>query len=161
MGGELSFINPESLRYTKASIPHRFDSGVSLESTYQDILDGTLHIDTLPPIEVVKENLWYTPLGFSPNYWVIDGNRRLYLYRKLKVLGALSTVRTSIKEYGDRAPPNVAFNTRNDGQLVEVDGDANLLEILNAKGAMWQGNYNSLPKIDFEYHVCNVLCKDI
>merc|ERR1712150_63074 len=120
MGADLSFLNPEHLRYTKAHIPHTFDNGNTLESTFQEILDGNLDIDSLPPLEVVREKLWYTPFGFSPNYWVTDGNRRLYLYRKLKVIGAASTVRVKLLEYGERGHPLVEFSTRNDGQSVNV-----------------------------------------
>lgn len=137
MGSDISYLNPENLRFSKDQITDTFDNGVSLEHSYSEVLNGNLHIDSLPPLKVVRESFKYAPFGFSPNYWVVKGNRRLYLYRKLKTIGAISTVRVEI---GDEIPQLKAnFTTRNGGQSVIVKTNSILEESLTATGAAWQG----------------------
>lgn len=78
-----SNMAPSEIRFTQDSISEQFRSGQSLENTFRQLLNGQTSVASIGALQVVY---------YEGKYWVVSGNRRLYLYRKLQEKGRLSTV---------------------------------------------------------------------
>ena len=66
------YLRPSDIRYTQDSIKQSFTDGTPLEETFTALARGQLTVDQIVCIACVKLN---------GDYWVIHGNRRLYLYQ--------------------------------------------------------------------------------
>ena len=68
----LEYLRPSDIRFTQDSIKQSFTDGTSLKNTFIALVKGHLTVDQIECIACVKLN---------GHYWVIHGNRRLYLYQ--------------------------------------------------------------------------------
>jgi len=95
-------MRPSNIRFTQDSISDEFgDSCKTLVETFRELLYGDLDIDDIEQITVVK---------YQRQYWVVSGNRRLYIFQKLEEEDCLDTVPVTVK------PINI-------GQFFQEDDD--------------------------------------
>ena len=68
-------MRPSQLRFTHDSITSQFQDGHSLDETLRQVLDGAIPVSRIPPLVV---------MNFQGEWFVVRGNRRLYLYGLIK-----------------------------------------------------------------------------
>ena len=87
MVGYSARLAPSSIRFTQDSISEQFgrDSGETLEETFRQLVYGETSVEAEPDLHLGVVCL-------DGVYWVISGNRRLYLYRRLEQKGLMDTV---------------------------------------------------------------------
>ncbi|XP_061186752.1 uncharacterized protein LOC133194861 [Saccostrea echinata] len=111
-GESVAYMRPSEIRYTHDSIQANFRDGTPLESTFHQLVYKKIQVDTLPMIEVMQYN----------GYWfVVRGNRRLFLLKKLEEYDQVSTVQVLRKPFD----PDVferQFTTNNMGTSVKIRG---------------------------------------
>ena len=66
------YLRPSDIRFTQDSIKESFTDGRPLKETFTALAQGWLTVDQITRVACVK---------FSDQYWIIHGNRRLYLYK--------------------------------------------------------------------------------
>ncbi|XP_041354564.1 uncharacterized protein LOC121372333 isoform X1 [Gigantopelta aegis] len=74
---------PSKLLHAQDSIQHRFRDGRTLDSSLRDLLRYPNPEDRLPRMDVMT---------YGGKHFVVDGNRRLYLLKKLEAAGLVNTV---------------------------------------------------------------------
>jgi len=122
MGNQQTTCTPSELRFTHDSISYRFHDGHSLEETFQKLMDGELQLSDLPPLEVMEYR----------GYWfVVRGNRRLYLCQKLENAGYIQTVKVVKRSFDDKVFQR-QFSSNNMGLSVKIRGDSSLEQKLDA-----------------------------
>ena len=120
-GGTVTEMRPSELRFTHDSIKGNFQDGHSMDQTLQQIIDGTIAISRMPPLVVMYyQGAWY----------VVRGNRRLYLYQKLESNDKLQYVKVLQKNF-DANLFNKQNTSRNMGRSVRIRGDPNLEDRLD------------------------------
>ena len=81
-------ICPSELRYTQNSIKHSFSNGVNLENSLWRLLRNVnevqSRIENVPKMRVVEYE--------TGVYYVVSGNRRLYLFQKMESAGIIKDV---------------------------------------------------------------------
>lgn len=78
-------LKPSQIQYTQDSIGASFTDGTSLEDTfYQLVIGGQRSVEDIAWISVAYE---------EQRYWVIYGNRRLFLYKQLEKHGYIDKIR--------------------------------------------------------------------
>jgi len=109
-------MTPSDIRFTHNSISDEFGRGCcrSLAETFQDLLYGDIDIDDLEQITVVY---------YDYAYWVVSGNRRLYIYQKLEEVGRLTTVPVTVKPI-NFYKFNKMKTTNNEGMSVRIRSDS-------------------------------------
>ena len=107
----------EDIRYSQDSINAYFGYGRSFESLCRDLLSGTVTVDSLPRISVVQHD---------GNWMAIDGNRRLFVLKRLHANGRLGR---------DTIPVDIGFLgkqiTATDGLSIEVRGSPLMEDLLD------------------------------
>ena len=74
---------PSELLYSQDSINKRFKNGKTIQETFEDFLSGSVDPDDLRPIAA----------KFINGKWIVcEGNRRLYVYKKLAQIGFIDRV---------------------------------------------------------------------
>ena len=68
----MASVYPCDIRFRQDSISDQFRNGENLIDVFTDLVDGDLEVDDIDDITCV---LW------KNEYWVIHGNRRLFLYQ--------------------------------------------------------------------------------
>lgn len=127
------YLKPSEVRYTHDHITAHFQDGRSIISAFIALLYARVEIrlggSDVPPIEVMQTSdiearqtgrLWY----------VVNGNRRLYVLRRLERCGALESMQVIARKY-DSLEMDKHFLTRNHGRTISITNDATL----NAKFA--------------------------
>lgn len=76
-------LRPSEIRYSTRSIESYFSSGTPLPQVFAHLISGSLKVMDLPRIEVYSTD---------ERWWTLDGNRRLFLYRKLENAGVVETI---------------------------------------------------------------------
>jgi len=109
-------LSPDDILFTQDSISSTFHDGTLLTDTFQDLLYRRLTVDDISAIEVVQDcddQLW----------WVVGGNRRLYLYKRMQELGVVTTVPGVMRSGSDNAVQRLfdkRFTTKNYGRSVRI-----------------------------------------
>ncbi|KAK3584694.1 hypothetical protein CHS0354_021363 [Potamilus streckersoni] len=128
--GEIKQMRPSQIRYTNDLILAHFQDGTPIFATFKDILFGRVQIKQggVPPIEVMKnENL----------YWVVNGNRRLYVFKNLEKCGAISLMPVLERRY-DTVEIDKHFSTRNSGRSVAVLNDIHIEKKMEEQVKYWR-----------------------
>ncbi|KAL3847861.1 hypothetical protein ACJMK2_018844 [Sinanodonta woodiana] len=128
--GEVKHMRPSQIRYTNDIIFAHFQDGTPMFATFKDILFGRVQIKYggVPPIEVMKnENL----------YWVVNGNRRLYVFKNLEKCGAITMMPVLERRY-DTVEIDKHFSTRNMGRSVAVLNDIHIEKKMEEQVKYWR-----------------------
>ncbi|XP_062601389.1 uncharacterized protein LOC134263090 [Saccostrea cucullata] len=129
-GESTVYMRPSQIRYTHDSIQANFRNGTPMEETFRQLVFQKIQVDSLPMIEVTQHN----------GYWyVVRGNRRLFLLKKLERLGRVTTVQMVNKPF-DSDVFNRQNTTRNMGLSIRIRGDPDLEQKLNQ---IWNEYQNS------------------
>ncbi|KAH3806349.1 hypothetical protein DPMN_134668 [Dreissena polymorpha] len=123
---EIIYLKPSEVRYTHDQITAHFQDGRSMISTFIALLYGRAEIrlggNDVPPIEVMQTD--ELDGGKSEKIWyVVNGNRRLYVFKRLEKCGALTTMQVVARKY-DSIEMDKHFLTRNKGRTVSITNDA-------------------------------------
>lgn len=111
--GQRDDMRPSSLRFTHDSISTSFQDGHTLEETLRMVLNGEIPVQRIPPLVVMYQyGVWY----------VVRGNRRLYLYQLLEKHGKLYQVPVLKKNF-DPYVFSQQNTTTNGGRSVRIRGD--------------------------------------
>jgi len=108
-------LSPSQIRFTQDSIQDDFgrEEGRSLEDTFRELLYGEVTVDEIRRLSVVRH---------EGAHWVVSGNRRLYLYRKLEALRRITMVSVEVIPINmDRF--SQMLTTENNGQSVRIRSD--------------------------------------
>ncbi|KAL3848539.1 hypothetical protein ACJMK2_019390 [Sinanodonta woodiana] len=127
-------MRPSQLRYTHDSISNRFQDGHTLDETFRQFLNKEI---TMGRYEQVP-NL--VAMQYQGSWFVVRGNRRLYLMKKLEETGAISTVKVLMKTF-DQEVFNRQYTTTNMGRSIRVRGDPNIDQKLNQIIASWRSRH--------------------
>ncbi|XP_064648908.1 uncharacterized protein LOC135501080 [Lineus longissimus] len=116
-------LRPGDVLYSKKRIDLSFHPDyetdrkvISFETTIQEILEQGKSPDQLPLIEVMQ-----VQVGKTVEHWVLNGNKRLYLYKKLEKYGLLQEIPVQVipfdqNIYNDRK----IFSTLNRGISIGI-----------------------------------------
>ena len=145
---EIIYLKPSEVRYTHDQITAHFSDGRSMLQTFIALLYGRVEIrlggNDVPPIEVMQTremeggkegNLWY----------VVNGNRRLFVFRRLERCGALTTMQVIARKY-DAIEMDKQFLTRNHGRTISVTNDATLNAKFGKEVKRWKDWKAKQPK---------------
>ncbi|XP_033761092.1 uncharacterized protein LOC117342905 [Pecten maximus] len=103
-------MRPSDIRFTHDSVSCRFSDGHTLEETFKDLLYDDV---TLPPLVVMH---------YSGYWFVVRGNRRLYLLKKLEDIGKIQQVTVIKRAFQDHLFYK-QFTTKNMGISIRIRGN--------------------------------------
>lgn len=86
----LEYIHPLEIRFTHDSIQSNFSDGYSIPETFRQILWKKITAEDLPLIEVMK---------YEGSWFVVQGNRRLFLFQELQKRCILSKVKVQPRKF--------------------------------------------------------------
>ncbi|KAK3596617.1 hypothetical protein CHS0354_039796 [Potamilus streckersoni] len=127
-------MRPSQLRFTQDSISNRFQDGHTLDETFRQFLYKEISMGQYEQVP----NL--VAMQYQGSWFVVRGNRRLYLMKKLEGAGAITTVKVLMKTF-DQEVFNRQFTTRNMGLSIRVRGDTNIEQKLNQIVANWRSRH--------------------
>ncbi|XP_052784741.1 uncharacterized protein LOC128220405 [Mya arenaria] len=145
---EIIYLKPSEVRYTHDQIPAHFQDGRSMISSFIALLYGRVEIrlggKDIPPIEVMQTEEMES--GRSGKLWyVVNGNRRLFVFRRLEKCGALSTMQVVTRKY-DAIEMDKHFLTRNHGRAISITNDAGISAKIAKEVAKWKEWKAKQPK---------------
>lgn len=137
---EIIYLKPSEVRYTHDQISAHFTDGRSLLSTFVALLYEKVEIklgtNDVPPIEVMQTSEYEG--GRECKMWfVVNGNRRLFVFRRLEKCGAITTMQVIARRY-DSLEMDKHFLTRNKGRTVSVTNDASLNAKIAKEVKQWK-----------------------
>lgn len=114
-------VPPRDIRFTQDSISEAFgDRGdqapidpETIEDTFRKLLYGDVSVNSLRKISVVRKD---------NRMWVVSGNRRLYVFKKLQEHGRISTVPINVVALNKERFEKM-FTTKNEGQSIYIRQD--------------------------------------
>ncbi|XP_048738638.1 uncharacterized protein LOC125653297 [Ostrea edulis] len=112
-GESTAYMRPSEIRFSHDSIQSAFRDGRSLETTYREVLWDKITVDALPTMEVMQ---------YNGHWFVVRGNRRLFLLKNLEKHNYLTSVKMLRKPY-DEGIFYRQFTTPNMGKSVKIRGD--------------------------------------
>ena len=89
MDSSTFYLPITDIHYSQLIIRHRFKDGRFISELCEDFLSGKVTVETIPKIPVIKDgDKWYA----------MDGNRRLFVMKKLYSRGMLDTDEIPVKK---------------------------------------------------------------
>ena len=143
------YPKPSEIRFTHGVIEQRFSDGTPLEETFRKILNGEILMNakTMPPLVVM----------YYGGYWyVIKGNRRLYLLRKLEQLGIISNIKV-VRQPFDGFLLERNYTTTNAGMSATVKGRPKFDGRLNRIFKEWRDQSMLFCCLVFIYTINNLI----
>lgn len=89
-GESVVYMYPSEIRFTHDSIQSNFRDGRSIPVTFRQILMKNIAVESLPLMEVMK---------YEGEWFVVRGNRRLFLFQELEKRGYLKQVRVQTRNF--------------------------------------------------------------
>lgn len=89
-GESVVYMYPSEIRFTHDSIQSNFRDGRSIPDTFRQILMKNVAVESLPLMEVMK---------YEGEWFVVRGNRRLFLFQELEKRGYLKQVRVQTRNF--------------------------------------------------------------
>lgn len=86
----MEYMYPFEIRFTHDSIQSNFSDGYSIPETFRQILWKKITAEDLPLIEVMK---------YEGSWFVVQGNRRLFLFQELQRRCILSKVKVQPRKF--------------------------------------------------------------
>ncbi|KAK3578611.1 hypothetical protein CHS0354_002183 [Potamilus streckersoni] len=123
-------MRPSQLRFTHDSISSRFKDGHTMEETFMQLLNGEISL---------KEVRSLVAMEYQGYWFVVRGNRRLYIMKKLEDIGNISTISVLLQTF-DQQVFVKQFSTKNMGLSLKVRGDPFLEQKLNRIVSEWRNN---------------------
>lgn len=111
-GESVVYMYPSKIRFTHDSIQSNFSDGHSIPETFRQILWKKLTVEDLPLIEVMK---------YGGEWFVVRGNRRLFLFKELEKRGLLSQVKVQTRNF-DQYLFQTQHTSSNKGKTVLIRG---------------------------------------
>ncbi|KAL4219824.1 hypothetical protein ACF0H5_020236 [Mactra antiquata] len=145
---EIIYLKPSEVRYTHDQVTAHFHDGRSMISTFIALLYGKVEIrlggNDVPPIEVMQTD--EIENGRDGKIWyVVNGNRRLYVFRRLERCGALTTMQVIARKY-DAIEMDKHFLTRNHGRTISITNDATISAKFSKEVNRWKEWKAKQPK---------------
>lgn len=84
------YMYPSEIRFTHNSIGSYFSDGYLITETFRQLLWNKITAEDLPLIEVMK---------YEGSWFVVRGNRRLFLFQELEKRGKLSKVKVQKRNF--------------------------------------------------------------
>ncbi|OWF40554.1 uncharacterized protein LOC110463647 [Mizuhopecten yessoensis] len=125
-------MRPSELRFTHNSVSYKFTDGHTLDETFRQLLNDELRIarGEMPPL---------VAMHYNGHWFVVRGNRRLYLLRKLEEVGKFQTVKVVKREF-EETLFNKQFTSQNMGTSIRIRGDPFIEEKLRQCINDWQNS---------------------
>lgn len=111
-GESVVYMYPSNIRFTHDSIQSNFSDGHSIPETFRQILWKKLTVEDLPLIEVMK---------YGGEWFVVRGNRRLFLFQELEKRGLVSQVKVQTRNF-DQYLFQTQHTTSNKGKTILIRG---------------------------------------
>lgn len=89
-GESVVYMYPSEIRFTHDSIQSNFRDGRSIPVTFRQILMKNIAVESLPLMEVMK---------YEGEWFVVRGNRMLFLFQELEKRGYLKQVRVQTRNF--------------------------------------------------------------
>lgn len=89
-GESVVYMYPSEIRFTHDSIQSNFRDGRSIPDTFRQILMKNVAVESLPLMEVMK---------YEGEWFVVRGNRRLFLFQELEKRSYLKQVRVQTRNF--------------------------------------------------------------
>lgn len=106
------YMYPSEIRFTHDSIQSNFSDGYSIPETFRQILWKKITAGDLPLIEVMK---------YEGKWFVVRGNRRLFVFRELEKRGGLSKVKVQTRNF-DQYLFQTQYTSSNKGKTTLIRG---------------------------------------
>ena len=90
-------VDPARIWYSQPSISDKFSDGTPISKTLREVLANPEKLALLPLIDVCDHQR--VRGGVNGQYMACTGNRRLFIFKVLKTLGKLRTVRVRFGTY--------------------------------------------------------------
>ncbi|XP_063425772.1 uncharacterized protein LOC134709542 [Mytilus trossulus] len=119
--GTITEMRPSELRFTHDSVSCNFQDGHSMDETLRMVLDGSIPVSRIPPLVVMQ---------YRSSWYVVRGNRRLYLYQLLERNGKLQFVKV-LQQNFDNSVFKKQFTSKNNGRSIRLRGDRKMKRRLN------------------------------
>ena len=113
---DVMLLHPGVIRYMADSVSHIFKTGQKLTELFEALLFERIDIRELEPITVMFR--WGA-------YWAINGNHRLYIYKKLEQIGRITEIKVYVKPLSKEMFDRL-FTTHNNGTFVCIRGEPNI-----------------------------------
>ncbi|XP_033760490.1 uncharacterized protein LOC117342441 [Pecten maximus] len=141
-------VRPSALRYTHDSISCRFSNGCGLEETFRQILYDEVSVSSLPYLEVMPyDNEWF----------VVRGNRRLYVLKQLESAGKISTVSVKYLSFESYHFYN-QYSTENSGRSVRIRGNPSLAGEFGRIKRTWENSSGGFCQLGTTCASCCCKC---
>lgn len=111
-GESVVYKYPSEIRFTHDSIQSNFRDGHSIPETFRQILMKDVAVESVPLMEVMKhEGEWF----------VVRGNRRLFLFQELERRGYLKQVSVQTRNFNSDLFYK-QYTSQNRGKSVRIRG---------------------------------------
>eukprot|EP00438_Fugacium_kawagutii_P009901 Skav216394 [mRNA] locus=scaffold457:187701:188795:+ [translate_table: standard] len=128
----MKLLSPEEIYFSHDSISCHFKCGRHIEDTYQELLDGYTDVSIIPRMTVTYvDGEWFA--------W--DGNRRLYVFKKLAMAGKLNWIEVNVT---DERMPRSRFTTQFRGRCIEVRNRSDL-NLSSLRGPSFLARFEDEP----------------
>lgn len=109
-GESVVYMYPSEIRFTHDSIQSNFRDGRSIPVTFRQILMKNIAVESLPLMEVMK---------YEGEWFVVRGNRRLFLFQELEKRSYLKQVRVQTRNFNPDLF-NKQYTSPNRGKSVRI-----------------------------------------
>ncbi|OWF40553.1 hypothetical protein KP79_PYT19987 [Mizuhopecten yessoensis] len=121
---------PSDLRYTHDSVSCRFSNGFCLEETFEKILYDEVRMYDLPCL---------VAMPYQGKWFVVRGNRRLYIYKQLESAGKISKVDVKCVAFESDLFYR-QFSTENSGRSLRIRSRPSMEQHLTQIVRTWVSN---------------------
>ena len=145
------YVRPSDIKFSQDFIePSWYSSGERLEEAFSGLLQQLQEkrwlADTVQPITVMNCSFGvYNTLLGNHDYWVVDGEQWLYLFRKLEALGELTYIKVKVQAYDESKVKK--RTTTNGGASVAVWDSPNMEGRLEVVYMEWKYHQKTGGKI--------------
>lgn len=120
-------MRPSEIRFTHDSIQSSFRDGRSITETFREILLQNLVIEDLPLMELME---------YGSEWFVVRGNRRLFMFQELEKRGYLQEVKVHLKTF-DPVIFQSQYTSTNKGKSVRIRGYGQNIAVSEELDQIW------------------------
>lgn len=122
-------MRPSEIRFTHDSIQSSFRDGRSIPETFREILLQNLVIEDLPLMELMEYE-------FQSDWFVVRGNRRLFMFQELEKRGFMQKVKVHLKTF-DPVIFQSQYTFTNKGESVRIRGYGQNIAVSEELDQIW------------------------
>ncbi|CAH1786237.1 unnamed protein product [Owenia fusiformis] len=107
-------VSPKAVLYSQSSIKGEFTDGRAFKDMIESIATKKLSPNDLPPIEVIEKD---------GKLWAISGNRRLFNYKLLNLLGFCDKIKVKVLKNCRPYLMKKRMTSKTGGKSIKIRGE--------------------------------------